>query len=258
VKKICPWLHRIEDSLAGESAVYMYLVVGDSAALLFDTTYGIAPIMPVIRRITNLPVICVLGHGHIDHANGAYQFEYAYIHNDDMELAMRHTGKKAKSIVLEGMEKRGISLPSDFNRNAYITSGCCNLKALDIGHIFDLGGLVLEVVHMEGHTKGSIGLLVKNKGVLLNSDGANPFMWLFLNESLPIADYVAMLKRSKMLDFDVFYTAHDEEGLPKELFCKFIKVAENANAADSKPFDKIPGLSGLVYKEDSAAIIFKP
>jgi len=249
VTKIYPWLYAIYDP----GDVYMYLILGDDAAVVYDTGYGIAPIMPVVRQITDLPVTCVLGHGHIDHANGAYQFGEAWIYDEDMELCLRHTGKKAKRIVLDGAKE----LPPGFDEEAYITSGAGTLKKMDIGQVFELGGRSLEVVKMEGHTHGSIGLLAKQDRVLITSDGANPHMWLFLEESTSISTYVAMLERNIHLPFDTFFIGHSDRAFARdEYFKKFIDVAKNANMAQATPYPRLPERKGMLYTEGDVNIIF--
>jgi len=252
VTKIHPWLYAIYDP----GDVYIYLILGDEAAVVYDTGFGIAPIMPTIREITDLPVICVLGHGHIDHANGAYQFGEAWIYEEDLELCLRHTGKTAKKRVLEDIKESGSALPEGFDEDAYITSGAGSLKKMDIGHVFELGGRSLEVVKMEGHTHGSVGLLVKQERVLLTSDGANPHLWLFLEESTSISAYIAMLERNIKLEFDTFFIGHSDKVFEKSYFEKFINVAKNANIAEAVPYSRIPERKGMLYIEGDVSIIF--
>ena len=252
VKKIYPWLYAIHDP----GDVYIFLILGDDAALVYDTGYGLALIMPVVREITDLPVICVLGHGHIDHANGAYQFDEAWICEEDQELCLRHTGKTAKKMVLDGAAERGIKLPDGFDEDAYIASGAGNLKKMEIGQVFDLGGKSLEVVKMEGHTHGSVGLLIKEERVLLTSDGANPHLWLFLEESTNLSTYIAMLERTINLEFDIFFIGHNHKPFEKDYFNKFISVAKNANIAQATPYERMPERKGMLYTEGDVNIIF--
>lgn len=60
------------------------LIVGKEKALLFDTGYGIGDLKQVVKSITELPIIVVNSHGHLDHMGGNYQFEETYIHEDDI------------------------------------------------------------------------------------------------------------------------------------------------------------------------------
>jgi glyoxylase-like metal-dependent hydrolase (beta-lactamase superfamily II) len=112
---------------------------------------------------------------------------------------------------------------------------------------------------MEGHTQGSVGLIVKEHKVLFNSDAANPTVWMFLEESLPIPDYIKMLERVNQLDFNTFYIGHSNEERPKSEHFKYAKVASNIDMAKSNPYNrKLGDISGYWYEEDGIGIAFNP
>ena len=79
------------------------------------------------------------------------------------------------------------SVPFGFNHlihcKTHINAGFSTLKPLNYHDKFDLGDISIEVVNMEGHTKGSVGFLIKEDKLLVTSDAACPFVWLFLEES---------------------------------------------------------------------------
>ena len=245
VKEIYPWLYSIYDPLS----VYCYLVVGEDRALLFDTAYGIGNLPEAIRKITDKPLTVVIGHGHVDHANGAYQFDEALLDEDDFALCKEQTSAEVRREIVAGM---GSGLPEGFDPDSYVKAGAGNIKKLDIGRVFDLGGLHLEVIAMEGHTAGSAGLLVKEKRILLDSDSANPYLYLFLDESLPVSRYIAMLERVEQLDFTDFYWGHSDTPLPKSYFRKFEDVARNATVEKADPY----GDYAYIYQEDDVRIMF--
>ena len=221
VNKLYPWLYSIYDP----KNVFCYLIIGQNTALLYDTAYGDAPLDPTIRQITNLPYEVVLSHGHWDHTNGASQFEEKWIHPADIDLIQINPGK---------------------------------LKMLEHGHVFDLGGITVEVVPMEGHTAGSVGLLIREHKLLLNADAANYHMWMFLNECLDLDVYINMLKRVRLLDFDTFIVGHSDVVRPKSDFDIYITVAENLDYDKTVPYPSLPELGGRMYVEDEATIIVKP
>jgi len=273
VKQIYPWLYSIYDP----QDVFCYLILGEKSALLYDTTYGIAPLDEAVRQVCALPYEVVLSHGHIDHVNGAFQFEETWIHPGDYELCLRHTSKTARRKIVEKLgETHNVSdpnplkepLPLDmvnannnpagFDGDKFIAQGAGNLKMLQEGQIFDLGGLTVEVVPMEGHTAGSIGLLIREHKVLLDSDAANYHIWMFLEESLDMSVYIAMLKRVKALDFDTFFVGHSDVERPKSDFDKYIAVAENIDVSKSVPYGAMVELGGLMYEEGDVAVIFNP
>jgi len=253
VNKIYPWLYSIYDP----QGVFCYLAVGSERALLFDTVYGIGNLAQVVREITQKPLYVVLGHGHIDHASGAYQFEEVWLHEADFELYRTHTSPDFLKTILDGLNKNGASLPKGFDPEEYLKADRTSmLKKLEPGRIFNLGGLNIEVVSMEGHTAGSIGLLVREHKVLLDSDSANTHIWMFLNESLPVSQYIKMLERTIKLDFDVFFIGHLNKPMPKSFFQKFINAARNISIEKSVPYSTFPELKGFLYKEDDVEIVF--
>jgi glyoxylase-like metal-dependent hydrolase (beta-lactamase superfamily II) len=252
VKQIFPWLYSIRDP----QNVFCYLAVGNEKALLFDTVYGIGNLPKTIKEITDKPVCVILGHGHLDHANGAYQFEEAWLNEADFEVCREHTCKGFRRMAIKQLKESKIALPDDFNTDEYIKGGTGNLKKLETGRIFDLGGLHVEVIGMGGHTAGSIGVLVKEHKVLLTSDSATPHVWLFLNESLSIKEYIAMLERVVQLDFDIFIPGHTNETLPKSDFYRYINAARHISVEKSEPYENLPELKGLLYREDGVDIVF--
>lgn len=250
-KQLYPWLYSIYDPMG----CCCYLVMGEKSAILFDTGYGMASLKDAVQQICgSLPLTVILGHGHIDHVNGAYQFDEAWIHPADYELCLRHTSRTAKRLAITRISG---NRAEGFDEDGYILTGAGNLRKLTEGQIFDLGDLHVEVVNMEGHTAGSIGLLVQEHRVLLNSDAANPRTWLFLNESLPVDVYINMLERVMGMDFDVFFTGHSEKPRPKAELEKYIAVARNIDVEKATPYDRLPELCGLLYQEGDVAVVFK-
>jgi len=251
VNKLYPWLYSIKDP----QNVFCYLVVGNERALLFDTVYGIGNLPKTIKEITDKPVTVVLGHGHLDHANGACQFEEAWAHEAELEVCRRETSEEVRRETLKQLKEWGVSLPGDFDPEVYVKGGTGNLKKLPPGKVFDLGGLHLEVIGMGGHTAGSIGLLVKEHKVLLDSDSANTQTWIFRLESLPVKQYIAMLERVVRLDFDTFFMGHSDAPMPKSDIHKFINAARHATIEKSEPFPLLPELKGFIYREDGVEIV---
>jgi glyoxylase-like metal-dependent hydrolase (beta-lactamase superfamily II) len=196
----------------------------------------------------------VLGHGHIDHANGAYQFDEVYLRELDFELFHEHTSPEFRSMLLGRLEEIGEK--PDFDPVEWKNSGSCKLIPLELGTVFDLGGLHVEVIDMTGHTGGSIGLLIKEQRILLDSDSANTHCWMFMPQSTSLREYTDMLERVKKMEFDYFYVAHQEHPHPKSDFDKFISVAQNATIEKAKPYDNWIELDPYIYTEDDVSIVF--
>ena len=249
IKEVDPGLYQIKDPMD----VLMYLIVGGKEALLFDTGHGVIDLPRIVKTVTTKPLTVVLGHGHIDHANGAYQFGEAYLRQQDYELFKEHTGAEIRGVILQRLDDAGITV--NFDRDEWIKSGDCKLLPLEIGKVFDLGGTHVEVIDMAGHTGGSIGILLKEQRILIDSDSANSHCWMFVPQSLSVREYIAMLERVIQLDFDKFYVAHQEHAHTKEDMKKFIQVAKNVTIEKCQPYDNWREAKPLIYTEDDVSIV---
>ncbi|MCL2188807.1 MAG: MBL fold metallo-hydrolase [Defluviitaleaceae bacterium] len=244
-------------SIYEPAEVFCYLWVGEKAAVLYDTTFGMGDLAQAVHEVIGeLPLHVVLSHGHYDHVNGAAQFKSAYIHAEDKVLCLKHASRTGRRRAIDNYAIYEQPLPEGFDADVYIHAGAGTLKMVEIGHIFDLGSLTIEVVALEGHTAGSIGLLAREPRILLTSDALGPHHWLFLNESLPMTDYLAMLTRTQRLPFDFFYIGHSNTPRPISELDAYKTVAQNAVVEKSTPYPRYPELNGWFYKEGDISIVF--
>ena len=217
VAQIGAGLYRI-----GNSMVFMDLIVGSHHALLFDTGYGFGSLKDVVRGITDKPLYVVNSHGHVDHACGNEQFGGAYIHEKDMVLALEHNGRTMRMAELETAE-----VPLDFDLEDYLTLGAGMLTPVGEGHRFDLGGITLEVIHLPGHTAGSIGLWCPERKLLWVGDAMNCFVWLFLPEAQSLDTYIETLHKAAALPFTHMIQSHERKPIPKEKLWDYLDLAEH-------------------------------
>lgn len=217
VRELEPGFFRI-----GNSGVFMDLIVGSHHALLFDTGYGFGELKALVREITDKPLYVVNSHGHVDHACGNAQFGGAYIHPDDMELCREHNTPEFRLLELDTAQ-----VPMDFDLDTYLTLGPGKLKPVEEGHVFNLGGIRLEVFHFPGHTAGSIGLLCREKGLLYVGDAMNCFVWLFLPEAQPLPVYIQSLHKAAGLPFHYMIQSHEPIPVPRRRLLDYLDLAEH-------------------------------
>lgn len=126
-------------------------------------------------------VICT--HCHFDHAGGAQHFDSVYIHEYDAS-ALRN-GRQTETLNYVKPNHFHRQPHKNFSASAYQVppTPCSSLKT---GQIIDVGeGNCLEIIHLPGHTKGSIAVYYAEKSALFVSDlvyecghGANLIDWL--------------------------------------------------------------------------------
>ena len=221
-----PNVYLIDD--ASESTCY--LITGSEKALLVDTANGYEDLHAIVRTLTELPVIVVNTHGHGDHVFGNLYFDEAWLHPADNALYDMFFG-----YAREDLEKRGLKP--------------CPVKPLQIGQIFDLGGVQLEVVDLKGHTTGSIGLLDKAARILYTGDGLNTHLWMQLDHSLPISTMLETFRTLKELhggDFDYGAHGHARELRNREILDWMIAGCEDILAGrteNDQPYSFFGGVA---------------
>ena len=78
--------------------VISYLVLGSERALLFDTGMGIAPISEAVAELTDLPVVVLNSHTHMDHIGGNAEFG-TVLAMDTEFTRVRARGMKALAVT---------------------------------------------------------------------------------------------------------------------------------------------------------------
>lgn len=207
IKQLRPNVHLIDD--AGDSTCF--LITGSERALLVDSANGYEDLHAIVRSLTDLPVIVVNTHGHGDHIFGNVFFAEAWLHPADNSLYDMFFG-----YAKEEMDKHGLKP--------------CPVKPLEIGQVFDLGGVQLEVVDLKGHTAGSIGLLDKAGRIIYTGDGLNTHLWMQLDHSLPITTMLETFRALKQQhgdDFDYVAHGHAKELRGKEILDWMIQGCED-------------------------------
>ncbi len=226
IHAIRPHVYLIDD--AGESTCY--LICGSERALLVDSVNGEEDLHAVVRSLTDLPVIVVNTHGHGDHIFGNVYFDEAWLHPADNALYDMFFG-----YAKEEMDKYGLKP--------------CPVRPLEIGQIFDLGGVQLEVVDLKGHTAGSIGLLDKTGRIIYTGDGLNTHLWMQLDHSLPISTMLETfraLKEQHGGDFDYVAHGHARELRNKEILDWMIAGCEDILAGrteNDQPYQFFGGVA---------------
>jgi len=230
-----PNVYHIADPLG----VFMTLVVGEEKALLLDTGYGLDNLLETVAQITDLPVILVNSHGHLDHVLGNRFFDKAYLHPAEIEVYQHHTTQDRKLYIVSMQNEHPELFPGDFSSDEYLAEHKIKISPINEGDVFDLGSVRLTVIHAPGHTPGGIALLDDRERLLLTGDAISPHVWMLLQESTNIATYIQSLQKlQKMGDqYDAIVAGHVPVSLPNDMIDRLIHCAENIDPEKSVPFD---------------------
>jgi glyoxylase-like metal-dependent hydrolase (beta-lactamase superfamily II) len=174
-----------------------YLLIGENKALLIDTGTGFGDLKSLVTDLTNLPIVVVNTHGHSDHVWGNYQFEEAYISKEDMQLYEDSYSQEERENIIKVFRD---TMPSEITQeelNEWIKLKPCKTLILKQGDVIDLGGKVLQVVEVPGHTRGSIVLMDEKDEILFSGDSLIGRLWMHLEESSDLKTYLSSIKGLK-------------------------------------------------------------
>ena len=191
-EKVTDRITRIRDV----SGVCMYLVRGGERSALIDTGVGFGDLHDYVTQLCKTEPIVMITHGHVDHAMGAAGFTEVYISEKDEAIYKAHSALSERKGYVMGS---GISgghpealqgAPESMWRQ---TKPWENFKHLQVGDVFDLGNIHLEICPGGGHTLGCVTVLIPEEKMLFLGDAANDFTFLFDigggNNCLPLTEY---------------------------------------------------------------------
>ena len=245
-EKVCERITRI----FGTSGELWYLVEGNEKAALLDTGTGIGHMKPLIEKLTKLPLIILLTHGHVDHANGAPEFDCPIYMNpaDDPVYESHKSIEKRK----EGLVMADPAIAAQIEEDDFIPIRKQPFLPLQHGDFFDLGGLTVETYACQGHTPGSVVFLIKELRTVLLGDACNFFTFMFFDYCTPIETYrknLLTLKSQLAGKFDHVLLSHGDGNAPIEILDGVISVCDDilAGKTDDVPFTFM-GESALIAK----------
>lgn len=229
------------------SGVHCFLVEGRDKALLIDTMTGLRGLPAFVATLTDLPVEVALTHGHMDHAGGVFEFGRCYIHPADIPMLDGRTLPARVGYV------RGQLPPGEApEASAFVPDGPVEFVPLKAGDKLDLGGRALEVLHVPGHTRGSLCYLDTASGDFFAGDTCNNNTLLMMDVSATIEEYLGALLALKERQGDIrrFYLFHGPSLQDKSCIDDNIQCCRDilAGTDDRVPVDFL-GRPGYLAKE---------
>ena len=225
-------LERVDDAITLLHEPYVHPVWqsniwhvrGRDHDLLIDAGMGIGDLAAAISGIARRPLIALATHRHADHVGSLHQFDVRYAHHlDAAEIAnptsfaslitadypkpfvkhMAETGQPMGEVLLDAYPH------PDYDPRAYKVQAAPPSKLVDEGDVIDLGDRVFEVLHLPGHTPGSIGLFDPDNGTLFSGDAIyDGPLYDFLPES-NVADYIETMHKLLDLPVRTVHGGHD-------------------------------------------------
>ena len=198
-------------------------VRGRERDLLIDTGLGMASLKEAARDLFGKTLTAIATHVHYDHVGGFHEFEDRIIHRAEAAKAAAGNaaslyGSGKEDPLLESIRAAGYDVPPQlftavpsegYDPRAYQVLPAPPTRVVDEGDVIDVGDRRFEILHLPGHSPGSIGLWEKTTGILFSGDAVydGPLLDELPGSDIPI--YVATMKRLRDLPITVVHAGHD-------------------------------------------------
>lgn len=205
----------------------IWLIEGARLDVVIDAGNGLvslAPVLSAVRLEPDKPLLAVATHSHMDHAGGLHQFAQRAGHAlEAPEIQDIHPLLRRDDVwpaVARQSEEAGYPVPAllidrpprtGFDPARWRPLGTTLTSTVDEGDVLDLGDRGLSVLHLPGHTPGSIGLWDEERAMLFSGDAVyaeEPIV-----DTAPtsnVRDYVRTMNRLLGLRVDVVHSGHGD------------------------------------------------
>ncbi|GLS33939.1 Glyoxylase, beta-lactamase superfamily II [Mesorhizobium albiziae] len=170
---------RIADDLSAFDEPYVHDVFrsniwhlrGRDADLIVDTGMGLGILSAALDLTPGKPVMAVATHAHADHVGSLHEFADRLGPRIEAP-AFATMDDKATYADMFRVLTEPVSRPptENWNKKAYTLHPAPLTRMLDDGDVVDIGDRILRVLHLPGHSPGSMGLLDEKDGLFFSGD----------------------------------------------------------------------------------------
>jgi glyoxylase-like metal-dependent hydrolase (beta-lactamase superfamily II) len=199
-------------------------VRGRDRDLLIDTGMGIASLREAAQHLFAKPLTAVATHTHLDHVGSLHEFRDRIAHKAEADTLAKPSDNfsmlrdEHPVAMIASLERAGYvvdpcfvtALPRpDFKLSQFHCPPAPATRLVDEGDMIDLGDRVFEVLHLPGHSPGSIDLWEAATGTLFSGDAVydGPLLDEIPGSDIPV--YLNTMRRLEKLPARVVHGGHD-------------------------------------------------
>lgn len=202
-------------SLIQETGVANFLrcniwhVRGRDCDLVIDTGMGLGPLKDWVLQQGDRPIKAIVTHCHFDHSGSLHEFDCRLGHRAEAHILANpgnhdvvYSGDWTRIEVVDPRQH------PHFHPETYCITPAPLTGYLDEGDVVDLGDCAFQVLHVPGHSPGSIALLDTKARTVFSGDAVYDGDLL---DNLYHSDaevYRRTLERLSRLDADTFHAGH--------------------------------------------------
>jgi glyoxylase-like metal-dependent hydrolase (beta-lactamase superfamily II) len=199
-------------------------VRGRDRDLVVDTGMGIASLHDAARHLFEKALAAVATHTHLDHIGSLHEFDERIVHQAEAHhltqpsenfsmlrgehpvefiASLERAGYEVDSCFVTALPRTGFSL------SQFACPAAPATRLVQEGDMIDLGDRVFEVMHLPGHSPGSIGLWEARSETLFSGDAIydGPLLDEIPGSDIPV--YLDTMRRLERLPARVVHGGHD-------------------------------------------------
>ena len=199
-------------------------VRGRDRDLIIDTGMGIASLAEAAAHLFDKALTAVATHTHIDHVGSLHEFSDRIVHEAEAQQLTRSSDNfsliRAEHPVefISSLERAGYevgecfvtALPRrDFELSALTCPPAPATRRVEEGDVVDLGDRMFEILHLPGHSPGSMGLWEAASATLFSGDAIYDGPLLDELPGSDIETYVRTMRRLARLPARTVHAGHD-------------------------------------------------
>jgi len=201
----------------------VWLVQGSAGSMVVDTALGLRPLRGLVEQHLDGPLLAVATHAHGDHVGGLHEFDRRAVHEAEVDVVAEAgittlvTGYFPATVTGPYLDE-GYDMPellidqapiAGFDPAAVVIAPAAATRVLRDLDVVDLGDRHFEVLHLPGHSPGSIGLWEADTGTLFSGDAVYDGPLLDELDGSDIDAYLTTMDRLRSLPVAVVHGGHE-------------------------------------------------
>jgi glyoxylase-like metal-dependent hydrolase (beta-lactamase superfamily II) len=200
----------------------LWHVRGRDRDLLVDCGLGVTSFHDALPELAAREPVLVLTHGHFDHMGSAHEFAECWAHSlepvAEPVFGTLDGAALAGSVMYPAATHKTLppllisARPSEsYDPHSYRVRPARVTRELADGDRFDLGDRAFTVLHLPGHSPGSVGLFDEHDGTLFSGDVICDGPLIDDIIGCNITQYVATMRRLRELPVRIVHAGHGRD-----------------------------------------------
>lgn len=181
---------------------------GRDRSLLFDSGLGVVSLVGQCPWLGDTPLLAVASHTHFDHIGNHHEFADRACHPREADILASPDSERTLASVYARVAMFERLPPGGFDEKRYAVLPAPATRLIDEGDVIDLGDRHFQVLHVPGHSPGSIALFERASGILLSGDAIYDGPLIDDAYHSNTEEYVATMRRLRELNVRTVHGGH--------------------------------------------------